>query len=115
MPGPEADTLEQSLLAVIANTDPKVAYQKASEALDKGEYPTSLARVLAQLQTKDPEAFKKLTDKTLGRLTSDNLLSSTQATGLAMSLLRPGPVAATTTTSTSVRDSSRIPGRESVG
>jgi hypothetical protein len=93
------DNLEQNLLAVIANTDPKVAYQKASEALDKGDYPTSLARVLAQLQTKDPEAFNKLTDKTLSRLTSDNLLSSTQATGLAMNLLRPGPQVATTTTS----------------
>ena len=96
---PEVDNLEQNLLAVIANTDPKVAYQKASEALDKGEYPTSLARVLAQLQTKDQEAFNKLTDKTLSRLTSDNLLSSTQATGLAMNLLRPGPQIATTTTS----------------
>jgi len=94
------DNLEQNLLAVIANTDPKVAFQKASEALDKGDYPTSLARVLAQLQAKDEEAFKKLTDKTLSRLTSDNLLSSTQATGVAMSLLRPGPqLAATTTTS----------------
>jgi len=100
---PEVDNLEQSLLAVVANTDPKVAYQKASEALDKGEYPTSLARVLAQLQAKDEEAFKKLTDKTLSRLTSDNLLSSMQATNVAMGLLRPGPqvaeVAATTTTS----------------
>jgi hypothetical protein len=54
--------------------------------------------VLAQLQTKDQEAFNKLTDKTLSRLTSDNLLSSTQATGLAMNLLRPGPQIATTTT-----------------
>lgn len=91
-----ADNLEQSLLAVIANTDPKVAYQKASEALDKGEYPSSLARVLAQLQAKDDEAFKKLTDKTLSRLTSDNLLSSNQATNVAMGLLRPGPQASTT-------------------
>ena len=98
----QPDNLEQNLLAVIANTDPKVAFQKASEALDKGDYPTSLARVLAQLQTKDEEAFKKLADKTLSRLTSDNLLSNTQATGLAMSLLRPGPqVAVTTATTTS--------------
>jgi hypothetical protein len=88
---PEVDMLEQNLLAVIATTDPKVAYQKASEALDKGEYPSSLARVLAQLQSKDEEAFKKLTDKTLSRLTSDSLLSTTQATGVAMSLLRAGP------------------------
>lgn len=94
------DTLEQNLLAVIANTDPKFAYQKASEALDKGEYPSSIARVLQQLQSKDQDAFQKLTDKTLSRLTSDNLLSSPQASNVAMGLLRPGPQVATTTTST---------------
>ncbi|HZI47641.1 MAG TPA: hypothetical protein VFD75_07565 [Pyrinomonadaceae bacterium] len=98
---PEVDNLEQNLLAVIANTDPKFAYQKASEALDKGEYPSSIARVLQQLQSKDPEAFQKLTDKTLSRLTSDNLLSSPQASNVAMGLLRPGPQVATTTTTTS--------------
>ena len=103
---PEVDNLEQNLLAVIANTDPKVAYQKASEALDKGEYPTSLARVLAQLQTKDEEAFKKLTDKTLNRLTSDSLLSSSQATNVAMGLLRPGPQVAATTTATTASTTS---------
>ncbi|HXT63904.1 MAG TPA: hypothetical protein VN696_12780 [Pyrinomonadaceae bacterium] len=102
------DNLEQNLLAVIANTDPKVAYQKASEALDKGEYPSSLARVLAQLQAKDDEAFKKLTDKTLSRLTSDNLLSSNQASNVAMGLLRPGPQASSTAT-TSTGTSSANP------
>src|SRR5205807_8664562 len=95
---PQQDNLEQNLLAVIATTDPKVAYQKASESLDKGEYPFSLTRVLAQLQAKDDEAFKKLTDKTLSRLTSDNLLASGQADNLALSLLRPGPRPATTQT-----------------
>ena len=64
---PEVDNLEQTLLAVIAASDPKVAYQKASESLDKGEYPTSLSRVLSQLQAKDEEAFKKLSEKTLNR------------------------------------------------
>src|SRR5882672_264218 len=83
--------LEQNLLAAIAASDPKVAYQKANESLDKGEYPTALARVLAQLQAKDPEAFKKLSDKTLSRLNSDSLLASREATSLAMSLLMPGP------------------------
>src|SRR2546426_6452003 len=34
----QSANLEQSLLATIAATDPKVAYQKAAEALDKGEY-----------------------------------------------------------------------------
>ena len=95
---PQQDNLEQNLLAVIAGTDPKVAYQKASESLDKGEYPFSLTRVLAQLQAKDDEAFKKLTEKTLSRLTSDNLLASGQADNLALSLLRPGPLPATTQT-----------------
>ena len=98
---PEVDNLEQTLLAVIAASDPKVAYQKAAEALDKGEYPASLNRVLSQLQTKDEEAFKKLSEKTLNRLSSENLLTSGQAVTVAMSLLRPGPQAATTSPSPS--------------
>ncbi len=83
--------LEQNLLATIAATDPKVAYQKASEALDKGEYPTALNRVLAQLQSKDEEGFKKLSDKVLGRLASENLLTTREAASLALNLLLPGP------------------------
>jgi hypothetical protein len=92
----DSDNLEQALLTVIAASDPKVAYQKASESLDKGEYPMSLGRVLSQLQAKDEEAFKKLSEKTLNRLSSENLLTSGQAVTVAMSLLRPGPQAATT-------------------
>ena len=89
-PDPE-NNLEQNLLAAIAATDPKVAYQKAVESLDKGEYPTALNRVLAQLQSKDPEAFKKLSDKTLNRLGSNNLIASREAGSLALGLLVPGP------------------------
>ena len=92
----EVDNLEQNLLAVIAATDPKLAYQKAVEFLDKGEYPVSLSRVLSQLQAKDEEAFKKLSEKTLSRLSSENLLANGQAVTVAMSLLRPGPQVATT-------------------
>lgn len=92
--------LEQSLLAIVAATDPKVAYQKAIESLDKGEYPTALARVLAQLQSKDQEAFKKLTDKALSRLGSDNIVATREATNLAMSLLLPGPQIAATSGAT---------------
>jgi hypothetical protein len=55
--------------------------------------------VLAQLQSKDPEAFKKLSDKTLSRLGSDNLLASREATTLAMGLLMPGPRVAAASTS----------------
>src|SRR3989440_3173143 len=83
--------LEQNLLATIAATDPKVAYQKASEALDKGEYPTALNRVLAQLQSKDEDAFKKLSEKALSRLGSENLLTTREAASLALNLLLPGP------------------------
>ena len=101
-PGPDPQSnLEQNLLATIAATDPKVAYQKASESLDKGEYPTSLARVLAQLQAKDQEAFKKLSEKTLSRLGSDNMTSTREATSLAMALLAPGPRVAPPSTGTS--------------
>ena len=92
---PEADNLEQALLTAIAASDPKVAYQKAAESLDKGEYPMSLGRVLSQLQAKDEDAFKKLSEKTLNRLSSENLLTSGQAVTVAMSLLRPGPQATT--------------------
>jgi hypothetical protein len=103
--------LEQSLLATISATDPKVAYQKAAEALDKGEYPASLFRVLAQLQAKDQEAFKKLSEKTLGRLGSDNIVSSREATNLTVSLLVGGPRPATTaaTTATPVAVATNIP------
>jgi ribosomal protein L20 len=92
----EGNNLEQSLLATVAATDPKFAYQKAVESLDKGEFPTALNRVLSQLQTKDPEAFQKLSDKTLSRLASESLLASREATSVAVNLLMPGPVANST-------------------
>ncbi len=82
-PDPQMN-LEQSLLSIIASSDPKVAYQKAIESLDKGEYPTAVGRVLAQLQTKDKEAFDKLSSKVLGRLGSENLLASRDAGNLAL-------------------------------
>lgn len=92
--------LEQSLLATISATDPKVAYQKAAEALDKGEYPTALYRVLNQLQAKDQEAFKKLFEKTLSHLGSDNMIGSREAANLTVSLLAGGPRPATTAAAT---------------
>ena len=90
--------LEQQLLNTVAATDPKYAYQKAIESLDKNEFPTSLSRILNQLQTKEPELFKKLSDKTLNRLASDSLLASSQASSVAVNLLMPGPVPSNTAT-----------------
>src|SRR5437764_11923183 len=87
----QTDNLEQRLLAVIATSDPKFAYQKAMESLDKGEFPNGIGNILAQLQTKDEESYKKLTDKTMNRLASDSLLANRQATSLAISLLFAGP------------------------
>lgn len=83
--------LEQNLLAQIAATDPKVAMQNAEELLNKGQNPSSLARVLAQLQFKDKEAYTRLTEKLLNRLQAENLLANREASNLALSLLQPGP------------------------
>ncbi len=92
----QGNNLEQNLLATIATTDPKFAYQKAVESLDKGEFPTALNSILTQLQTKDAELFKKLSDKTLGRLAADSLLASREATSVAVNLLLSGPRATNT-------------------
>jgi hypothetical protein len=96
--GPQTG-LEQMLLSTIAATDPKFAYQKTIEALDKGDYPASISTVLAQLQSKDEEAFKKLSDKTLSKLNSDTLLANRNAGSVAIGLLAPGPRPANTSTS----------------
>jgi hypothetical protein len=88
---PSQNALEQMLLSTIAASDPKLAYQKTIEALDKGEYPTSISTVLAQLQSKDEEAFKKLSDKALSKLNSDALLANRNADSVAIGLLAPGP------------------------
>jgi len=92
----QGNNLEQNLLAAIATTDPKFAYQKAVESLDKGEFPTALNRILTQLQPKDAELFKKLSDKTMSRLASDSLLASREATSVAVNLLMSGPSATNT-------------------
>ncbi len=105
-PNDQQGNLEQSLLSVIASTDPKVAYQKAMESLDKGEYPTTVNRVLAQLQSKDKEAFDKLSTKVLSRLGAENLLASREAGSLALNLLRSGPRPPETSTGSSTNANS---------
>lgn len=83
--------LERNLLAQIAATDPKVALQNAEDLLAKGEYSSAMASVLKQLQKNDKEAATKFQEKLLRKLTSENLLATAGASGLAMALLRPGP------------------------
>jgi hypothetical protein len=83
--------LEEDLLAQIAALDPKLAWRKAEESLEKGQYPSTLVKVLAELQVKDKDAAAKLSDKVLMRLRSENMLANSDAGNLALSLLQPGP------------------------
>ncbi|HSB11146.1 MAG TPA: hypothetical protein VLM38_16780 [Blastocatellia bacterium] len=83
--------LEQSLVAIIAANDPKAAIKTAQEWLDKGEYPASMTRVLAQLQTKDADSTKKLTDSLVKRLQPEDMLAKQDAARLTLNLLRAGP------------------------
>ena len=108
------DNLEQSLLAQVAALDPKLAAQNADQMLEKGQFPRSIVDVIGQLQRQDKDAAAKLTDKTLKRLQSANLLTSTDAGQLALNMLTSGPrlqtataSADSTTTTTSTSTTSR--------
>jgi hypothetical protein len=97
-PSPDAN-LEQNLLARVAAIDPKLAAQKAEEALTNGQYPNTLPQVLSALQLQDKEAATKLTAKVVSKLQSENMLANVQAETLALFLLRAGPLPAQTATS----------------
>lgn len=100
------DNLEQQLLAQVAALDPKLALQNAEQMLDKGQYPRSLAQVLAQLQAKDKDAAAKLEDKLVKHLQTTNILSTPDAGTLALSLLRSGPRPAESSTTPAQASSS---------
>ena len=85
-------SLEQSLLSLIAAIDPKAAFQKVFESLDRGEYPMAIGNILRRLYSKDKEAFEKLSKKLLSKLTSSALIDSEEAGKLAVDLLEPGPI-----------------------
>ncbi len=84
-------SLEQSLVAAIAANDPKTALKNAQGWLDKGEYPSSLPKVLSQLQSKDAEAATKLSDQLVKKLQPEELLAKQDAVRLALTLLGRGP------------------------
>jgi hypothetical protein len=86
-----ANNLEENLLARVAAIDPKLAAQKVEEVLAKGQYPNTLAQVLAGLESQDKEAATKLTVKVVSKLQSENMLGNVQAQMLALNLLRAGP------------------------
>lgn len=85
------NTLEQSLVAAIAASDPKTALKNAQGWLDKGDYPASLSKVLSQLLSKDPDAATKLSEQLVKKLQPEELVSKPDAVRLSLSLLRAGP------------------------
>jgi hypothetical protein len=85
------DNLEQTLLGRVAALDPKLAAQNAEQMIAKGQFPNTISEVINQLYKQDPEAADKLADKTVKQIQAANILSRAEITGLAQSLLRPGP------------------------
>jgi hypothetical protein len=94
------ENLEQALLGRIASLDPKFAAQNAEQMLEKGQFPRSLPEVINQLRRQDSEAAEKLTDKTLKRIQSADILSNNEAALLVQAFLAPGPLPATQSTNT---------------
>lgn len=89
---PESDTyLEQLLLTQTMARDPDLALQKAEAMLDRGEYSVSIVSVMEKLQEQSKPGAARLTEKILGRLQPDTLLSSYGATSLALGILRSEP------------------------
>lgn len=85
------DSLEQMLLGRIASLDPKLAAQNAEQMMDKGQFPRTMGEVISQLNKQDPEAAAKLTDKTVKKLQSANLLTNNEAGFLVQQFLLAGP------------------------
>ncbi len=84
-------SLEQNLVAAIAANDPKTALKNAQGWLDKGEYPSSLPKVISQLQSKDADSAGKLSDQLVKKMQPEELLAKPDAVRLSLNLLRAGP------------------------
>lgn len=84
------ENLEQMLLGRIAALDPKLAAQNAEQMMEKGQFPRTVTEVINQLAKQDPEAATKLADRTVKRIQGANILTNTEATALAQSLLAGG-------------------------
>jgi hypothetical protein len=92
----EEDVMEQMLLSQIAANDPRAALKFAEEMLDKGQYLTNLATILARLQRQDKELAQKFSDKLAARLQAENLTANRDAINLAFTLIQAGPIPFTT-------------------
>jgi hypothetical protein len=90
--------LEMSLLAQVASADPALALRRAEELLGKGQYPGTLVSMLKELRGKDEKAAASLSDKLLTKLGTETLLGNSEAGNLALTMLRPGPLPAESST-----------------
>jgi len=99
----QEENLEQMLLGRIAALDPKLAAQNAEQMMEKGQFPRSLGEVINQLSKQDPEAGAKLADKTVKKIQAANILTNSDAAGLAQQMLTAGvrPPATDSTTASS--------------
>ncbi|HEY2963104.1 MAG TPA: hypothetical protein VGJ37_11850 [Pyrinomonadaceae bacterium] len=98
------DNLEQVLLGRVAALDPKFAALNAELMMDKGTFPRTLPEVIYRLQQQDAEAAAKLSDKTVKKLQSANLLTNNEASNLAQSLLTSGPRVVDTSANATPKD-----------
>jgi hypothetical protein len=83
----EEAQLELSLVAKIADADPKRALQMAEESLKNG-YSPGLTQVLYQLRAKDPDLAARLAHEIAVRLIDEDLIRTTEAGNLASSLIQ---------------------------
>ena len=89
---PETETyLEQLLFTQTIATDPDLALRKAEAMLDRGEYSVNIVSVVEKLQEQNKSGAARLTEKILGCLQPDSLLTSYGATSLALGILRAEP------------------------
>ncbi|HYE14922.1 MAG TPA: hypothetical protein VD968_10820 [Pyrinomonadaceae bacterium] len=79
--------LEQSILSLAAETDPKEALRMAQESLSKG-VTFGVLGMLERLRRRDADAGTKLAGDIVAKLRSENLTARPEATMVAVTLLR---------------------------
>lgn len=82
---------ELSLASQIATRNPKRAYELAEESLKTG-YSSTLVRTLSLLTREDPDLASSLSKSIMSKLLQDKLLTSPEASELAMGLIRNSSV-----------------------
>jgi hypothetical protein len=85
-PGEEL-RMEQSLVALAADSDPKAALRMAEESLSKG-VTFGVFQMLERLKRKDAAAATRLAGEIVAKLRSDGLTARPEAVMVALSLLR---------------------------